>query len=183
MKYKIDNIFLDDVYVFSPDIFSDSRGSFSESWNKFDFNQLIKKDVEFVQDNESISKRGVLRGLHYQLKKPQGKLIRAIEGKVFDVAVDLRQSSRNFGKWCSIVLDSKKFNQIWIPPGYAHGFLVLSSVAKVHYKTDNYWHNESEKTIIWNDKDLDIDWPENNNIIVSDKDNNGELFRESIYFK
>ena len=145
--------------MISPKYYSDNRGSFFESWNKKKFNQLLNVNHEFVQDNHSISIEGTLRGLHYQFPNPQGKLIRVISGEIFDVFVDLRESSSTFGQWRGINLSSDNMKQIWIPPGFAHGFLTLSSKAEVLYKTTDYWYKENEKTIIWNDKNISIDWP------------------------
>ena len=183
MSLKVTDIFFNDVYVFTPTIFSDNRGSFFESWNKNTFNSLIEQDYNFVQDNHSISSYGTLRGLHYQIPNPQGKLVRVISGEISDVAIDIRKSSRTFGKWCGVILSSENAKQIWIPPGFAHGFLVLSSIAEVIYKTTDYWHKESEKTIIWDDKDLSIQWPKTNKIIVSDKDKKGKTLINSPYFE
>jgi dTDP-4-dehydrorhamnose 3,5-epimerase len=183
MSLKVDDIFFNDVYVFTPTIYSDKRGSFFESWNKNTFNNLIGQDYDFVQDNHSISSYGTIRGLHYQIPNPQGKLVRVISGEIFDVAIDIRKSSRTFGKWCGVILSSENAKQIWIPPGFAHGFLVLSSNAEVIYKTTDYWHKESEKTIIWDDKHISIQWPKTKKIIVSDKDKKGKTLINSPHFE
>ena len=137
-------------------------------------------DQEFVQDNHSRSSKDVLRGLHYQIQQPQGKLIRAIVGEVFDVAVDLRRSSPSFGKWVSANLSSENFNMLWIPPGFAHGFLVLSDVAEFVYKATDFYAPQYERCILWNDRDLGIDWPiSGHEPILSEKDSKGKLFREA----
>ena len=146
--------------LIKPNLFKDNRGFFQESWNKKIFNDAIKSNIEFVQDNHSKSYKGVLRGLHYQLpEKAQTKLIRCTYGSIFDVIVDIRKSSSTFGDWTYSELTSDNKNQIWVPEGFAHGFLVLSDYAEVQYKTDNYWHKESERSIRWDDKKININWP------------------------
>lgn len=147
-----------DVLIIEPKVFGDDRGWFFESFNEKEFSAVIGKDVSFVQDNHSYSKKGVLRGLHYQMEQTQGKLVRVTRGAVFDVAVDIRQSSPTFGKWVGIELSSENKKQIWIPEGFAHGFLVLSDAAEFLYKTTDYWHAASEKCLIWNDPMLNISW-------------------------
>ena len=148
------------LFLISPQIFNDYRGSFYESWNKSVFNKKINSEVNFVQDNHSSSIKGVLRGLHYQTKPfPQGKLVRCISGKIFDVAVDLRNNSKTFGNWFGVELSSKNKKQLWIPEGFAHGFLTISNSAEVLYKTTHYWNKDCEKSIRWDDKTLDIKWP------------------------
>ena len=168
-----------DVILIQPDVHRDERGFFFESWQK---NKFAKAgiDQEFVQDNHSRSSKNVLRGLHYQIQQPQGKLIRAIVGEVFDVAVDLRRSSPSFGKWVSANLSSENFNMLWIPPGFAHGFLVLSDVAEFVYKATDFYAPQYERCILWNDRDLGIDWPiSGHEPILSEKDSKGKLFREA----
>ncbi|HNY93520.1 MAG TPA: dTDP-4-dehydrorhamnose 3,5-epimerase [Flexilinea sp.] len=168
-----------DVILIKPDVHRDERGFFFESWQK---NKFAKAgiDQEFVQDNHSRSSKNVLRGLHYQIRQPQGKLIRAIVGEVFDVAVDLRRSSPSFGKWVSANLSSENFNMLWIPPGFAHGFLVLSDVAEFVYKATDFYAPQYERCILWNDRDLGIDWPiSGHEPILSEKDSKGKLFREA----
>ena len=161
--------------ILNPVKFIDRRGFFFESWNEEKFNDIISKKVTFVQDNHSLSFQGVLRGLHFQ-KKPnaQGKLIRVISGKILDIIVDLRANSNTFKEWASIVLSKRNSIQLWIPEGFAHGFLTLTSRAEINYKTTQFWNKESERTIIWNDNDLNINWRlENLKIkspIVSEKD-------------
>ena len=183
MSLKINKVFFKNVYVLSPKTYSDNRGSFFESWNKKMFNELLDINYEFVQDNHSISIEGTLRGLHYQFPNPQGKLVRVISGEIFDVFVDVRESSSTFGQWCGVNLSSDNMKQIWIPPGFAHGFLTLSSRAEVLYKTTDYWHKENEKTIIWNDKNISIEWPVTKELIISEKDRNGIAFKKAQYLK
>jgi len=168
-----------DVILIQPDVHRDERGFFFESWQK---NKFAKAgiDQEFVQDNHSRSSKDVLRGLHYQIRQPQGKLIRAIVGEVFDVAIDLRRSSPSFGKWVSTNLSAENFNMLWIPPGFAHGFLVLSDVAEFVYKATDFYAPQYERCILWNDRDLGIDWPiSGHEPILSEKDSKGKLFREA----
>ena len=182
MSLKINKIFFKSVYLLSPKLYSDNRGSFFESWNKKILNKLLNFDHEFVQDNHSISVRGTLRGLHYQYPNPQGKLVRVISGEVFDVFVDLRKSSSTFGRWHGVNLSSDNMRQLWIPQGFAHGFLTLSSKAEVLYKTTDYWNKDNEKIISWNDKIISIDWPATKKLIISEKDRNGIAFEKAQYF-
>ncbi|HCT5503990.1 TPA: dTDP-4-dehydrorhamnose 3,5-epimerase, partial [Escherichia coli] len=150
-----------DVLIFEPKVFSDERGFFFESFNQKVFEEAVGRKVKFVQDNHSKSSKGVLRGLHYQLEPyAQAKLVRCMVGEVFDVAVDIRKSSPTFGKWVGVNLSAENKHQLWIPEGFAHGFLVLSNTAEVLYKTNNYYNKENERNIIWNDNTIDIDWPE-----------------------
>lgn len=156
----IENIEIKGPYLISPRIFEDSRGFFYESWNKESFLKLSNNNLNFVQDNHSKSKKGVLRGLHYQLNPyAQGKLVRCINGSIYDVIVDLRIKSKTFGKWAGVFLSKENFNQIWIPEGFAHGFLTISDTAEIIYKTTNYWQKNFERSIIWNDKSISIKWP------------------------
>lgn len=149
-----------DVLIFEPKVFGDSRGFFFESFNKKIFDEAVNRNVEFVQDNHSLSAKGVLRGLHYQIEPfAQGKLVRCIEGEVFDVAVDIRDGSPTYGKWVGVVLSADNHRQLWIPEGFAHGFLTLSERAQFVYKTTNYYHPQSDRGIIWNDPDINIQWP------------------------
>jgi dTDP-4-dehydrorhamnose 3,5-epimerase len=148
-----------DVLILEPQVFEDARGYFVESFNARAFAAATGIDTPFVQDNHSLSGRGVLRGLHYQIRHPQGKLIRVIEGSVYDVAVDLRRSSPTFGRWVGEVLSSDNRRQMWIPPGFAHGFVVLGERAQCLYKTTDYWHPECERTLRWDDPSIGIDWP------------------------
>ncbi|HDX2103661.1 TPA: dTDP-4-dehydrorhamnose 3,5-epimerase, partial [Escherichia coli] len=148
-----------DVLIFEPKVFSDERGFFFESFNQKVFEEAVGRKVKFVQDNHSKSSKGVLRGLHYQLEPyAQAKLVRCMVGEVFDVAVDIRKSSPTFGKWVGVNLSAENKHQLWIPEGFAHGFLVLSNTAEVLYKTNNYYNKENERNIIWNDNTIDIDW-------------------------
>lgn len=149
---------LPDVLLIEPKVFGDARGFFYESWNRRALADA-GLDVEFVQDNHSRSSRGVLRGLHYQIVHPQGKLVRATQGEVFDVAVDLRRGSATFGAHVAVVLSAENKRMVWIPPGFAHGFLVVSEVAEFLYKTTDYWRPEHERALLWNDPALAIDWP------------------------
>ena len=151
-----------DVWVIEPRVFGDDRGFFFESFNEKAFNEATGNKLPFVQDNHSKSTKGVLRGLHYQLPpKAQGKLVRVVQGEVFDVAVDIRKDSPTFGQWVAEVLSAENKKQLWIPPGFAHGFLTLSETAEFLYKTTDYWSPEHERAIIWNDATLKIDWPLN----------------------
>lgn len=149
---------LPDVLIVEPRVFGDERGFFFESYNRRALAEA-GLDAEFVQDNQSRSLRGVLRGLHYQVERAQGKLVRVIDGEVFDVAVDIRKSSPTFGRWMGISLSAQNKRMLWIPPGYAHGFLVLSDSADFLYKTTDYWYPEHERSLLWNDPAIGIEWP------------------------
>ena len=172
---------LTDVLLLEPKVFCDERGFFLESFNQQDFEKAIGRSVIFVQDNHSRSQKGVLRGLHYQIKHPQGKIVRVTQGEIFDVVVDLRRSSPFFGQHTSALLNSVNHHQLWIPPGFAHGFLVLSETAEFLYKTTDYWYPEHERTLLWNDPDLQIDWP-HVNPQLSPKDLIGMPLKESEIF-
>jgi len=161
---------LEGLLVIEPKVFGDERGLFYESWNRRDFNALVGRDVDFVQDNYSRSARGVLRGLHYQVKQPQGKLVRVISGEVFDVAVDLRRSSRTYGQWAGEKLTGENRRMLWIPEGFAHGFVVLSDAAEFLYKATDYYAPEHERTLLWNDPALNIAWPLEGAPILKPKD-------------
>lgn len=150
---------LPEVLIVEPKVFGDHRGFFFESFNARDFEAAIGRRVDFVQDNHSRSARNVLRGLHYQVARPQGKLVRVVSGEVFDVAVDLRRGSPNFGRWAGTVLSADNKRQLWVPEGFAHGFLVLSETADFLYKTTDYWFPEHERTVLWNDPSIGIQWP------------------------
>jgi len=153
---------LPEVLILEPKVFGDERGFFMESYNRRDFNEAVGYEVDFVQDNHSRSARGVLRGLHYQLPPhAQGKLVRVTAGRVFDVAVDIRRSSPQFGKWVGLELSAENHREIWIPPGFAHGFLVLSQHADFVYKTTSYYASAAERSMLWNDNDIGIRWPLN----------------------
>lgn len=169
--------------IIKPNIFSDKRGYFFESWNKKSFNNEISNEVQFVQDNHAKSSKGVLRGLHFQRPpQPQGKLIRCTLGKIFDVAVDLRRSSKTYLEWIGIELNEANKKQLWIPAGFAHGYLTISNYAEVQYKATAYWNQRLESTLLWNDRTVNIDWKlKTNNIIeplISEKDNKGLTFDE-----
>ncbi|CDH00881.1 dTDP-4-dehydrorhamnose 3,5-epimerase [Xenorhabdus bovienii] len=166
-----------DVLIFEPKVFGDDRGFFFESFNQKIFENAIGYPINFVQDNHSKSTKGVLRGLHFQ-KSPyaQGKLVRCIYGEVFDVAVDIRKNSSSYGKWIGVKLSSENKRQLWIPEGFAHGFLVLSDIAEFSYKATNYYHPSSEDGIIWNDKDININWPLMDKYILSEKDKTQRSF-------
>ena len=175
--------YIEGPLIITPQVYSDKRGSFYESWNKYKFNNFLKEEIEFVQDNHSQSKKGTLRGLHFQINpEPQSKLVRCISGNIFDVIVDLRESSKTFGKWIGLELSDKNKKLFWVPRGFAHGFLTLSEYAEVLYKTDNYWFKDLERSLCWNDNLIDIKWPlEKNNIrnpILSEKDFSAESFLE-----
>ena len=170
---KVTKTKLDGVLVITPQTFEDKRGFFLESFNKDKYKKAGIK-FDFVQDNHSSSSKGVLRGLHFQKNKPQGKLVRVVKGEVFDVAVDLRQDSLTFGQWESIILTEKNKLQFWIPPGFAHGFVVLSDNADFEYKCTDYYDPSDEGSLLWNDPDLNIPWPINNPKL-SEKDLNAPL--------
>lgn len=159
MPYVVTPTALPEVLVLEPAVFTDARGFFFESYNRRDFAHATGLDVEFVQDNHSRSVKGVLRGLHYQIEHPQGKLVRVVQGEVFDVAVDLRRSSPTFGAWSGVVLSAENNKQMWIPPGFAHGFLVLSDVADFLYKTTDYRFAEHERSVLWSDPQIGVRWP------------------------
>ena len=159
-----------DVLVIEPTIFGDARGGFFESWNQRAFDTLVGREVRFVPDNQSSSARGVLRGLHYQLQSAQGKLVRVTEGEVYDVAVDLRRSSPTFGRWVGERLSGRNHRMLWIPEGFAHGFLVLSERAQFLYKTTDYYAPNHERTLLWNDPKLGIAWPLDGEPLLKPKD-------------
>jgi len=168
-----------DVLLLEPKVFGDDRGFFLESYNKRAFREATGMDVEFVQDNHSRSTRGVLRGLHYQIRQAQGKLIRVLAGRIFDVAVDLRRSSGNFGKWVGVELDAESMRTLWIPPGFAHGFTVLSESADMLYKATDFYAPEHERTLRWNDASVGIAWPLSGEPTLSDKDRRGTPLAEA----
>lgn len=162
-----------DVIILEPKVFGDSRGFFFESFNQQVFNQVIGQKIQFVQDNHSRSEKGVLRGLHYQIQQPQGKLVRVVRGAVFDVAVDLRKSSATFGQWVGTELSEDNHCQLWVPVGFAHGFLVLSDTADFLYKTTDYYAPEFERCIAWNDPTISINWRIKEEPQLSGKDQQG----------
>ncbi len=158
------------VLVVEPAVFGDARGAFFESWNRRAFSKLAGRDVDFVQDNHSVSARGVLRGLHYQVRQPQGKLVRVVAGEVFDVVVDLRRSSPTFGRWVGERLSAQNRRMMWVPEGFAHGFLVLSDIAEFLYKTTDYYAPEHERTLLWNDPAVGVEWPLEGAPVLKPKD-------------
>ncbi|VVD78688.1 dTDP-4-dehydrorhamnose 3,5-epimerase [Pandoraea terrigena] len=167
------------VRVIEPKVFGDARGHFFESFNQRNFDNALGETLTFVQDNQSRSVRGVLRGLHYQVKQPQGKLVRVLHGEIYDIAVDIREGSPTFGQWVAEVLSAENKKQLWIPTGFAHGFVVTSETAEVLYKTTDYWAPQFERCIRWDDPTLAIPWPlDGVTPIVSDKDRQGMLFSD-----
>ena len=172
-----------DVLILEPKVFGDARGFFYESFNARDFAQATGLEVSFVQDNHSKSAKGVLRGLHYQIQHPQGKLVRVVQGEVFDVVVDLRRSSATFGQWSGAHLSADNHRQLWVPPGFAHGFVVLSESAEFLYKTTDYWFPEHERSLLWNDPAVGIDWPIDFVPQLATKDQAGKLLREADVFE
>ena len=182
MPYNVTKTDLPEVLILQPKVFFDNRGFFFESFNQRDFIKATGLNVDFVQDNHSKSSKGVLRGLHYQINNPQAKLVRVVKGAVFDVAVDLRRSSPNFGKWAGFELSSDNRCQLWIPPGFAHGFLTISTEAEVLYKTDEYWHSEHERSLLWCDPSIAIQWPVLDQYILTTKDMEGQLLSEVCRF-
>ena len=171
-----------DVLLLEPRVFEDARGVAFESYNRRTFNEATGLDPQFVQDNRSTSKKNVLRGLHYQVEKPQGKLITALRGEIYDVAVDLRRRSPTFGNWVGFTLSEADRRMAWIPRGFAHGFLVLSASADVLYKLDEFWSPPHERTLAWNDADIGVRWPLQGEPILSDKDRRGAPSRSAELF-
>lgn len=170
---KITSTRLPEVLIIEPRVFGDSRGFFFESYNRQAFSQATGLEVDFVQDNHSRSGQGVLRGLHYQIHQPQGKLVRVVKGTVFDVAVDIRKSSPTFGQWVGVTLSEDNCRQLYVPPGFAHGFVVISDSADFLYKTTDYYAPEHERCIAWNDTTIGIQWPIDGEPVVSAKDKVG----------
>ena len=180
---KLIDTTIPDVKIIEPKVFGDARGFFSETFNRRRFQDAIGSDFEFVQDNHSRSSIGVLRGLHYQIQQPQGKLVRVLYGKVFDVAVDIRKSSPTFGQWVGQILSQENFLQLWIPPGFAHGFLVLEENTEFLYKTTDYYAPQHERTILWDAPELGIEWPLGGlEPRLSEKDRDGSSFEQAEYF-
>jgi dTDP-4-dehydrorhamnose 3,5-epimerase len=182
MPYTVTTTSLPGVLKLQPKLFGDSRGYFYESFNARDFESATGLKRQFVQDNHSRSSKGVLRGLHYQIQNSQGKLVRVISGEVFDVAVDLRRSSPHFGKWIGAVLSEENKTQLWVPEGFAHGFLVVSETADFAYKTTDYWHAEHERSLLWSDAALGIDWPLDVLPVVAPKDSAGKKLTQCETF-
>lgn len=179
---KITPLSISDILIIEPQVFEDNRGLFFESFNQSQFEKILGREVNFVQDNQSISLKGVLRGMHYQLlPNIQGKLIRVVQGEVFDVAIDLRKSSATFGKWVGEVISAENKKQMWIPEGFAHGFLTLSESATFLYKTTNYYSQKDERSIRWDDEIINIKWPIKKPILSS-KDEIASTFRDANCF-
>lgn len=177
---KVIDTDIPDVKIIEPTVFGDERGFFMETWNQNKFEELVTgKPTQFVQDNHSKSKKGILRGLHYQTENTQGKLVRVISGEVFDVVVDIRKGSPTFGKWVGVYLSAENKRQLWIPKGFAHGFYVTSNEAEFVYKCTDYYNPSAEHTILWNDPELGIKWPLQNEPLLSIKDQQGCLFIET----
>jgi dTDP-4-dehydrorhamnose 3,5-epimerase len=172
-----------DVLIIEPNVFGDERGFFFESFNRRQFAELVGRDVDFVQDNHSRSVKNVLRGLHYQIQQPQGKLVRVVQGAVLDVAVDIRKGSPTFGQHVTQELSAENKRMLWIPEGFAHGFLVLSESAEFLYKTTDYWRPEYERSISWNDPALAINWPLQTTPALSAKDAQGMNFQQAELFE
>ncbi|WP_175947590.1 dTDP-4-dehydrorhamnose 3,5-epimerase [Burkholderia pyrrocinia] len=179
MAIQVTETALPEVKVIEPKVFGDARGYFYESFNAREFAEQVEPGIAFVQDNHSRSSKGVLRGLHYQVQNAQGKLVRVVEGEVFDVAVDIRKRSPTFGKWVGVVLSAENHRQMWIPPGFAHGFVVLSDAAQFLYKTTDYWFPEHERCIVWDDPEIGIDWPIDAAPVLAPKDAAGKRLSEA----
>jgi dTDP-4-dehydrorhamnose 3,5-epimerase len=171
-----------DVLIIEPKVFGDERGFFFESFNRRQFAELIGRNVDFVQDNHSRSVKNVLRGLHYQIQQPQGKLMRVVQGTVFDVAVDIRRSSPTFGQYAAVELSAENKRLLWVPEGFAHGFVVLSDTAEFLYKTTDYWAPEFERSIAWNDPAIGIQWPIQGEPSLSAKDQQAKALAEAEHF-
>ena len=179
---KVTPTAIPDVLLIEPKVFGDPRGFFMERYNRREFARATGIDVDFVQDNHSRSARNVLRGLHYQIRQPQGKLVRVAAGEVYDVAVDLRRSSPTFGRWAGFTLSAESKRMAWIPPGFAHGFLVLSEMADFLYKTTDYYAPEHARTLLWNDPRVGIDWPLRGEPTLAAKDLNGTPLTKAEVF-
>jgi dTDP-4-dehydrorhamnose 3,5-epimerase len=182
MPFTVTSTAIPDVLLLEPKVFGDARGFFYESFNARDFARATGVDVQFVQDNHSKSAKGVLRGLHYQIQHAQGKLVRVVQGSVFDVAVDLRKSSPTFGRWVGAELSTENCTQMWVPPGFAHGFVVLSESAEFLYKTTDYWYPEHERSLLWNDQTIGIEWPIDFEPQLAAKDQVGKLLAQAELF-
>lgn len=182
MPMKATPLAIPEVLLIEPKVFGDDRGFFFESFNQCQFEQFVGRAVTFVQDNHSRSAKNVLRGLHYQIKQPQGKLVRVVTGEVFDVAVDLRRSSPTFGRWVGEMLSAENKRQLWVPEGFAHGFVVLSEGAEFLYKSTDYYAPEHERCIRWDDKDIGVEWPMNGVPVLSQKDQGALVFADAECF-
>lgn len=174
---KVINVAIPDVKIIEPTVYGDQRGFFLETFEKKRYGEMLEIDLDFVQDNHSRSSKNVLRGMHFQTLNPQGKLVRVVRGKVFDVAVDIRKNSATYGQWAGVILSEENKRQFWIPPGLAHGFVVLSDIADFEYKCTDYYNPDYEASLIWNDPSVGIDWPIDNPIL-SAKDQSGRLLHE-----
>lgn len=182
MPYNVTATALREVLILEPKVFGDERGFFFESFNQCDFEQAVGLDITFVQDNHSRSTYGVLRGLHYQIQHPQGKLVRVTQGEVFDVVVDLRKFSPDFGRWTGVVISADNKRQLWVPAGFAHGFIVTSDTAEFLYKTTDYWYPEYERSLLWNDPDVGVQWPVDGEPTLATKDAAGKYLAEADTF-
>jgi dTDP-4-dehydrorhamnose 3,5-epimerase len=182
MAIQVTPTALPEVKIIEPKVFGDARGFFFESFNAREFSELVDPSAVFVQDNHSRSAKGVLRGLHYQIEHAQGKLVRVVQGEVFDVAVDIRKNSPNFGKWVGVHLSAEDKRQLWVPAGFAHGFVTLSDSAEFLYKTTDYWYPEFERSIVWNDQQIGIEWPIEGEPLVAAKDAAGKRLAEAEVF-
>lgn len=174
---KVINVAIPDVKIIEPTVYGDQRGFFLETFEKKRYREMLEIDLDFVQDNHSRSSKNVLRGMHFQTLNPQGKLVRVVRGKVFDVAVDIRKNSATYGQWAGVILSEENKRQFWIPPGLAHGFVVLSDIADFEYKCTDYYNPDYEASLIWNDPSVGIHWPIDNPIL-SAKDQSGRLLHE-----
>jgi dTDP-4-dehydrorhamnose 3,5-epimerase len=183
MPYTVTPTAIPEVLILEPQVFGDARGFFYESFNARDFARVTGLDVSFVQDNHSKSAQGVLRGLHYQIQHAQGKLVRVVQGEVFDVVVDLRKRSATFGQWVGVHLSADNHRHLWVPPGFAHGFVVLSESAEFLYKTTDYWYPEHERSLLWNDPAVGIDWPVDGQPLLAAKDATGKLLAQAEVFE
>ncbi|HEX7936724.1 MAG TPA: dTDP-4-dehydrorhamnose 3,5-epimerase [Paraburkholderia sp.] len=179
MSITVASTALPGVKIIEPRVFGDARGFFFESFNARVFAEQVQAGVEFVQDNHSRSSKGVLRGLHYQIEHAQGKLVRALAGEIFDVAVDIRRASPTFGQWVGVTLSAENQRQMWVPPGFAHGFVAVSEFADVLYKTTDYWYPRHERTLLWSDATIGIDWPLDGSPVLAPKDAQGAPLAEA----
>lgn len=183
MAIQVTETALPEIKIIEPKVFGDARGFFYESFNAREFDEQVAPGVTFVQDNHSRSAKGVLRGLHYQIRHAQGKLVRVVEGEVLDVAVDIRRASPNFGKWVGVRLSERNHRQLWVPPGFAHGFVVLSESAQFLYKTTDYWYPEFERSLLWSDPALGIDWQLDCEPVLAAKDAAGKRLSEADVYE
>ena len=183
MPYTVTQTTLAGVLILEPRVFGDERGFFFESFNQRDFAAVTGLDVDFVQDNHSLSSKGVLRGLHYQVQQAQGKLVRVALGEVFDVSVNLQRGHPEFGRWTGVLISGQNKRQVWIPPGFAHGFVVLSDQAHFLYKTTDYYAPEHERSLLWNDPDIGIDWPIERDPVLAAKDAKASRLKDADVFE